>query len=132
MSDTAPLVRNANERVRSEVGRSGRRLRGAELSKAHIRTDQQTAAGERADFDEMAPIHDRRRGIGRACVHCEPPSAGVRPDASSAARLIPERIRKYVAQRHRLPPIARSISASFGCGLLLSNAAAVMIWPAWQ
>ena len=32
----------------------------------------------------------------------------------------------------RLPPIARSISASLGCGLLLSNAAADMICPDWQ
>src|SRR5207302_11465349 len=108
-----------------EVGGSGPSgLRDTELSEAHVRTDQQTPAGERADFDEMAPAHERRL---RRPFHCEPPSARARADASSPARLIPKRIRKYVPQRHRFPPIARSISASFGCALLLSNAAAVMI-----
>jgi hypothetical protein len=31
-----------------------------------------------------------------------------------------------------LPLIAASISASVGFGVVRSNAAAAMIWPAWQ
>ena len=41
-------------------------------------------------------------------------------------------MRRYVAQRHRLPFIAVSICASVGFGVFFSSAAAAMIWPAWQ
>jgi len=42
------------------------------------------------------------------------------------------RIRVYVPQRHKLPVMAVSISLSVGCGVFASNAAAVIICPAWQ
>jgi hypothetical protein len=35
-------------------------------------------------------------------------------------------------QRHRLPVITASISASLGSGKSFSMAAACMIWPDWQ
>src|ERR1700739_2286260 len=41
-------------------------------------------------------------------------------------------MRGYVPQRHRLPLIAASISASVGCGVRDKSALADMIWPAWQ
>src|ERR1044071_7950484 len=49
-----------------------------------------------------------------------------------AARWIASRMRVYVAQRQRLPLIARSMSASVGRALRRSSAAADMICPAWQ
>jgi len=42
------------------------------------------------------------------------------------------RMRRYVPQRHRLPAIAASISASVGRGRVASSAAADMICPDWQ
>ena len=50
----------------------------------------------------------------------------------AATCLMADRMRKYVPQRHRFPPIASSMSASLGCGLVLSRDTACMIWPAWQ
>src|SRR5450759_415812 len=50
----------------------------------------------------------------------------------SAARWIAWRIRRYVAQRQMLPPIAASICASVGFGVFSRRAAADINWPAWQ
>src|SRR5205085_4548304 len=111
--------------IRSEVGGGLNGGRGIQLTKPEMHADQQTTTGKCAYPNEVAPIH---LGI---MFHFAPPSV-VRTAASSAARRTPARMRKYDAQRHRLLPIARSMSPSFGCGLLLSNAAAVMICPAWQ
>src|SRR6185437_3433070 len=113
--------------------RGGRRLLREQRrhAKSQIRADEQAAAGDRADPDERATIDEARRN---RCVggmfHDRPPCAGVAPAASSAARLMPSRIRTYDAQRQRLPVIARAMSASVGCGLSLSNADAVMSCPA--
>jgi hypothetical protein len=45
---------------------------------------------------------------------------------------IAARMREYVPQRQMLPAIASSMSASVGCGVRASRAAALMICPAWQ
>lgn len=49
-----------------------------------------------------------------------------------AAAWMAARIREYVQQRHTLPLMAPSISASLGTGLLSNNAVAAMTWPDWQ
>src|SRR5688500_10138201 len=91
-----------------------------------VERERQSAAGDAGELEEVAPI-DRLGKSGRA--HCV---ASFAPPASSAARLIPARIRMYVAQRQRLFVMALSMSASVGRGLSFRSAAAVMIWPAWQ
>src|SRR5665213_2684023 len=53
-------------------------------------------------------------------------------DAIDAALWIAARMRKYVPQRHRLPFMARSISASVGFAFTASSAEADIICPAWQ
>jgi hypothetical protein len=49
-----------------------------------------------------------------------------------AALWIAARMRWYVPQRQMLPAMAASMSASVGCGVRASSAAADMSWPAWQ
>ena len=51
---------------------------------------------------------------------------------SEDARWIACRMRKYVAQRQRLPFMAVSMAASLGVGFDASRADADIICPAWQ
>src|SRR5207245_9477448 len=54
---------------------------------------------------------------------------GAHAPAGFAACLMAARMRVYVPQRQMLPAMAPSMSASVGCGLRASSAAADMIWP---
>ena len=92
---------------------------GDMLGRVQRARNQQPAAGQRTDLDELTSIE----------CHSRFPLAGVAVAANSAARLMPARIRVYDAQRHKFLAIAVSISASVGCGVDLSNAAAARICP---
>lgn len=70
------------------------------------------------------------RGAGPSCSPAE--GSSLVDDVITAALLIARRIRPYVPQRHTLPRIAASMSASLGAGFCASNAAAAMICPDWQ
>src|SRR4051812_44092313 len=50
----------------------------------------------------------------------------------AAASLMAARTRLYVPQRHTLPLIAASMSASLGFLFFDSSAAALINWPDWQ
>src|SRR5690606_20649052 len=97
---------------------------GAQREAEHqpARTLHETAAAD------IAHRHDRR-DVGshdgmHECLLCQA--------SARAASWMAARMRTYVAQRHTLPLIALSMSASVGWGFCASRAAADMICPDWQ
>ncbi len=97
---------------------------------AQVDAQQKARAPLRGTAQEAASTSVSRQDAGwPGRVHADPLAFS---REISAARWMPARMRRYVPQRQRLPAIAPSMSASLGCGLSFSSAAAVMIWPAWQ
>jgi hypothetical protein len=124
--------RDVDEHVRREAGGVGLVI---------LRGGGGAGAGPPARLvGEGAALVDRQREAAEGEVQAGeegPPrdehrAAHGPPSATPAAFLIAARIRTYVPQRHRLPAIDASMSASVGRGVAASSAAAVMIWPAWQ
>src|SRR5581483_1295823 len=96
-----------------------------------LRTIATTVPASRRAEGEVAPVASDG-GDGGSTVFCGTMSPqSYREPSSAAARRMALRTRAYVPQRQTFV-IARSISASVGCGISLRSAAADMIMPDWQ
>lgn len=118
---------DAQERIRHEHrprgSRTGGRTDGASSGDGPLESDGESRhRGRSRALEEGAAL---RTQIRRSSSHAH-------PFKCCAASWIAARIREYVAQRHRLPLMAPSMSASVGAPFFVSSAVADMICPDWQ